>query len=455
MVRQSGTVIAILVICAAATRPNVMTSLGVEPMGQIIRAKDKAMDKDLPGTEFDDAQLANQFGTMPDGFEAFDLEGFVKEVHHLYFDAAKPFPSEAGQQENQYQQQYVHFHNWDHGRNVFAFTKWYVNRANSGISPENQFLLMLAALAHDVMHPGTPNRRDIVEKTFLHMVNNWKQKTGVLLKHYAEELLESIGGEAISDTIRGALGCGQVPCVDGNDDEQTVTDVLLDRAPQEVLHAWLTIRLLINHGFPNTNTEQMQQRLQTVAIPILMTSIVAHFKVLFDTEFKPHPELIEKHVDEEAQKEIPKLGLLLHFFDMGYICQSSTSPSAGIRFAARYLVESNNAPFGLPDMGTVAGGQVRFGQNVVGKYLEDLHNFKVIDSDVFKELKDGLESFVGSVSEAAKDPVVLKSALPSFLKTKQGAVFQHELQQEILKGFNLRTQAYKTLSESLALEKKA
>mmetsp|Transcript_146509 Transcript_146509/g.270349 ORF Transcript_146509/g.270349 Transcript_146509/m.270349 type:complete len:432 (-) Transcript_146509:116-1411(-) len=396
MVRQSGTVIAILVICAAATRPNVMTSLGVEPMGQIIRAKDKAMDKDLPGTEFDDAQLANQFGTMPDGFEAFDLEGFVKEVHHLYFDAAKPFPPEAGQQENQYQEQYVHFHNWDHGRNVFAFTKWYVNRENSGISPENQFLLMLAALAHDVMHPGTPNRRDIVEKTFLHMVNNWKQKSGVLLKHYAEELLESIGGEAISDTIRGALGCGQVPCVDGNDDEQTVTDVLLDRAPQEVLHAWLTIQLLINHGFPDT--EQRLQRLQTVAIPILMTSITAHFAVLLGPNFNDFaPQRIVQHVNAEAQKEIPKLGLLLHFFDMGYIGQSSAgSPNVGIKFAARYLVESDNSGKGLLcSLEKVKGGQVGFANGVVGGYLEALK--EVIDSGVFETLKSGLAFFVNKV----------------------------------------------------------
>jgi len=337
----------------------------------------------LPGTTETHEVIANALAELsPVPGASFGT--FMADLHKLYFDEnkAKFYKDYVGQ--------HVHFHNWDHARNIWKFAQWFTEQKIEQkdvktLEKEEQFFLTLAAISHDVMHPGTKNDQQMVEASFLPNVNAWSKKSWTL-EEYAKDLLEMTGVE--SSQLRSIMGCdfGPAEKACGND-----VETLMTRAPQELLHAWITATLLAKHVGPFF---QNPTNLVKVVIPILMTSINIHFMVLFHGG-APTPDNIKKWVNDEPKESPYNLGLLLHLFDMGYICETGIlSTDVGVTFAARYLVESNNSGngFGSTFEG-VQKGQDFFADMAVMPYLQALRQTKVMGERTFEQLSDGVAAF--------------------------------------------------------------
>jgi hypothetical protein len=392
---------------------------------------------ELPGANMNDRAVSDLLGSLvPKGMNGkIDVVAFVEELHGLYFDVNK----EPSQQT--YWTDYVHFHNWDHGRNVWGFANWYATQKETSLSAEERFYLTLAALAHDVMHPGTPNNKQQVENTFLPVLNKWSGAKGAdtSLKEYADDLINTVGLQSSIESIKKSMGCAFKSC----GDDASLAQVLMDRAPQEVLHSWVTVELIKKHMPP------LVKKLQSIVVPILMTSISAHFAVLFAGPPFPNHDNIAAHVRAEAQSGREyTLGLLIHLFDMGYLCETGlrglepNSEQVAVTFGARFLVESNNNGQGLSDWDKVMKGQTDF-TAIVSKYLEALGDEKVIPAG---DVLDGLK---GAVTQLINDDGT------GILEKGRGLELQNAIKVVLREGKRLNTTAYNKFeptSEKLATE---
>lgn len=319
-----------------------------------------------------------------------EVSDFVAAVHKLYFDSGREKVANVWQPPDKDPT----FHNWDHGRNVWNFASWYASQdaafaCTGGSATSNEMCalaLNIAALCHDVMHPGTPNQKPVVEETFLPQVQRWATAEGIQdfetkdLKGFAEDLWEHLRGAGVDEThFMGALGKGF--CSKEKEEADSsfdVADLLINRAPQETLHAWITMRLLQKHVGAIYNTHAA-----LILVPITMTSINLHFMTMGN-----HGAYVDAM---RSQPACYQLGLILRGLDMGWCSQEGIAESysdrvvVGTTFGPRFLIESGSAS------GDYTNGEQKFA-DIVGAYVKELSAKKILPDPIADQFASGIAS---------------------------------------------------------------
>eukprot|EP00929_Paragymnodinium_shiwhaense_P000241 TRINITY_DN100493_c0_g1_i1.p1 TRINITY_DN100493_c0_g1~~TRINITY_DN100493_c0_g1_i1.p1 ORF type:complete len:385 (+),score=88.52 TRINITY_DN100493_c0_g1_i1:132-1286(+) len=330
----------------------------------------------------------------------------VQALHALYFDGSRDDHRSQWQCEDYTPT----FHNWDHGRNVWNFANWYSVQEGAfswaGRTPAHDdrvcaLCLSLAALCHDVMHPGTPNRKDMVEATFLPQVRRWAEEQGLPccasmeLEGFAEDLWSQLQDAGVEEAqFAKALGTGF--CSKEKEEADVslgVPKLLATRAPQETLHAWITTSLLRKHVASLYNGHRAE-----IIVPITMTSINLHFMTMGN-----HSAYIDAML--EPNLTCFRLGLILRALDMGWCsqeginavnghpCCEADAAEVGKTFGPRFLVESGGAS------SDYVAGEQKFA-DTVGAYVKELLEKSIVPEGVAGIFFAGIEAHRKLVSQA-------------------------------------------------------
>jgi len=260
---------------------------------------------------------------------------YIKDIKALYVPT-----NSQHEKDKKGMERYAHapFHNLDHANNIEEFATWYTKKA--GIRGKDQKLLVLSAISHDVLHSGGDNNEAVVTKTFIPAVHRVFPETSQHdLAWFARDIWKELSAERVTrEQMRLALGANHAKS------SAEVPALLVERTPQEVVHAWVAIQYLKRHSIDVEKSK--------FVINILMTSITLHFRI----RFAGPPSVEKDYVNSMCTDSLFgtfSCGMLLHLLDMGWptqtLCakeggckntQQTYKKAPGLFFGPRFLAES-------------------------------------------------------------------------------------------------------------------